>query len=344
MKSRGLEMSNRSKNKLLKEGRNVLQKNNDKVKENNKIKTGVVHLNTWEELLQIEQEKRDKRINDRKSILITTSRAPRWASNGNNIRKKYDTDDEIVMKKNILEDPEDVIARLEKEKKTWKLQLERTKALNKELAESNVIKTKSFSKMEEREKIMTMKREKRIEEKNRKEKIKIDQRKEADRIYMEKNFNDKNIINKKNTKMEDQKIKMVREKIEKERRGNDITIKSNNNDKNNMNEMEKIDRMIFNKNESKDNYKIQLKNNKKKIEESLRNRPSLLVRHAQQIAIQTAGGDALIKIEELTRNIMEENKNKYIDSDEEKEMKKKFDSSNGYESDERNSKEKYSRK
>jgi hypothetical protein len=353
MKSRDLEIVNRSKNKLLKDGKKIIEENEKvmKSKENNKTKTGVVHLNTWDEAIQIENEKREKRIIDRKNSLHMTSREPRWSSSGNSIKKQYDKENEIVLSKHILEDPQVVIARLEKENKSWKLSLEKTKALNKELAESNIVKAKSFTKMEEREKLMKIKREKRIEEKNKKDQMKINQRKEADRKYMDKIVNDKNTINKKNTKMEEQKIKKVREKIEKERRSNDITLIStnnnnNNNNNNNMNEIEETDRMIFKQIESRDNYKTQLKNNKKKIEAALRNRPSLLLRHAQQTAIQTAGGEALIKIEELTRNIIEENKIKYVDSsDEEKEMKKKFDSSNGFDSaDERYSKETYSRK
>lgn len=329
----------------------IEDKRRNRIEKEEKLKTAALTEKTWEVIVKEEEQKRSERIQKRKAELQLLSNAPACASiKTEKLSIPKSSGQAELSQMFIAEDPSKVTARLARQKQAWDRKLLEEQEKSRRLDEQRALKQRNIPvstavlSMQAREQMAASKQKERELIKKKKLEDEEKNKQKAEKRKMEKILKE-NIPDsaRRLTKSAENRARIVREqkeKEEKEAKEAEIARKKK----------EKLDREIaavvaaevrekeyqrklelhkksgsskpfelidvekaaeIKKLEAKKEFLTKLSENKKKIQDAMQSRPSLIERHEKQMVARARGTKALIQV----ANVLNENKNddKYDD-------------------------------
>ena len=288
---------------------------------------------SWAEMQEAQENQRKEAAERRKQEMAASSKAPSGTfakeadKKHRDAAKQAETDRAATFTFKAA-DPEKVTARLEKQHMTWLRTLEHAKERASEKSAQAALATVGktgkdpAAAMEFRASQLAAKREQRLADKKARENALREKELEKKRKAQEKLFNEKTPESgRRLTKSAQIRAELVRKALEKEEKDKAIASRKQKQKEKSEREMSLILKSIVEERDrerkeklpgefreispaqmqehiknAKNEFKNRLKENKKRLEEVLSNRPSLLERHEQDIAQRTAGTKALSKV------------------------------------------------
>ncbi len=289
----------------------------------NSTNSHVFALESWAEMEEKQNMLRRQRADARKQEILSLMREPSCASAP---AKKYKT--LPTTKITVRESPEEVMERLANEHEAWKVKIEtaRTKARKKVLTSHSSFD--GISAMEQREQILKSRRDARIKRQQLDSQKKELQKKKEALLASEKLFSQPvPPASRRLTRSAEVRSKSIRDN-----HAQLDTVRPRDQEKPNTVKMTTSisDEIIKTRVEmAKDSYKQSLIANKKRINESLMARPTLIDRHNATTAILDGKQNALTILDDLVKTTMNRNKvNKKIYSSDEEEEEQNYKKSN----------------
>ena len=288
---------------------------------------------SWAEMQEQQENARREMAEKRKQEMAAQSKAPAGAfakDTNERHRKAVKSDEAGTTNAYVFKaaDPEKVTARLEKQHQVWVRTLESAKERASEKLAQAALATMGKSgkdpaaQMEARAQVLKAKREQRLSDKREREAKLKEKQLEKEKKAKEKLFNEKvPESGRRLTKSAQNRAEMVRKALEKDAKDKAMEEKRATAKAKSEREMSLILRSIVQEHdrERKEKlpgefreisdaqikehvknaqleYKARLQENKKRLNDAINSRPSLLERHEQDVAARTAGTKALGKV------------------------------------------------
>lgn len=286
-------------------------------------------VESWAEMVEKQNMLRRQRADARKQEMLSLMREPSCASAP---AKKYRA--RPTTKITVRESPEEVMERLAMEHEAWKVKIEtaRTKAEKKvSLSHSSF---DGVSAMEQREQILKSRRDARIKRQQLDSQKKELQKKKEALLASEKLFSQPvPPASRRLTRSAEVRSRSIWDKVGNQAQLNPAGLRDQENSKSVKINTSMSDEIIKTRVEiAKNSYKQNLMANKKRINESLIARPTLIDRHNAATAILDGKQSALAILNDLVKTTMNRNKvnMQMYSSDEEEQSYKKAGDGNDY--------------